>query len=321
MSKKRKSYKNIKLEQQELEATTIGVFENRKKSSIGIVVIMTIFILAVFFLPEISNLADKYLNPVTPITPNPNPSPSTPTTPDPNEPDDDDYGNTFYNLGSELVITRDDITINGITLDSTNNTLNFKVINNTNSSLVIGNLNYYLELYNSEQTLIGRLKITGLESVANNYPITYKKSISESIANSLISVTLIKRDVNEYPAVTLNTNEEGNGSLICTNENETVTYKFHENALKEVSNELRRLSIEDTYYVDYNDNKIASNNYNTKTGITSSFIEYTEGYTITTTVNLNESNRLYIYSADTFNLNTEPQVVKFELEAQGFKCN
>lgn len=317
---KRAIYKNVKLEQQELESTTIGEFENRKKTSFSIFVILSIFVLVIVFLPEISELADKYLHPTTPM-PNPPANIKPPVNPTPNDNDKENYGNTFYNLASDLVITRDDIVVSNLSVDAINKKLNFTVLNNTKGSIILNDLNYYLELYNSEKTLLERIKITGLENVANNFSINFEKPITQLTTDSVALLTLIKRETNEYPSVIINSNEEGNGSLVCTSDYETITYKFTNDALKELSSEIKHTTNEERYYVDYQENKNASINYNTKTGITSSFIEYNEGYTISSSVNLNEANRLYIFNADSFSLNTEPKVVKFEMEAQGFKCS
>ena len=79
----KKKYKNVKIEQEELKPIAIGAFESRKKTSLGIFVILTLFVLAVIFLPQISEFIDEYLNPTpsTPVTPN-NPTPEEPAEPD-----------------------------------------------------------------------------------------------------------------------------------------------------------------------------------------------------------------------------------------------
>ena len=59
MAKKR--YKNIKIEQEELKPIAIGEFESRRKTSIGIFIILTIFVLVVIFLPQISSIINEYL--------------------------------------------------------------------------------------------------------------------------------------------------------------------------------------------------------------------------------------------------------------------
>ena len=107
---------------------------------------------------------------------------------------------------------------------------------------------------------------------------------------------------------------------MCSNTHEKVTYKFSAEKLKEVTSEASYLSTDSNYQEQYEANKLKANNYNSKLGIASTFFEHENGYNITTIVNLNEIDRIYIFNADSFKLDTAPKVVKFEMEAQGFKC-
>ncbi|MCM1052538.1 MAG: hypothetical protein NC483_00985 [Ruminococcus sp.] len=320
MAKKQK-FKNVKLEQQELQPTTIGAFENRKKSSLGTFLILAIFILVIVFLPEISEYVDAYFNPVinVPGTNGNNPVNSNPT-PDPGE-DVKDYNNEFYALTSDLVVKRDDISLSNISIDLESNTMNFQVANVTQGSLVLGDLNYYLELYNADKTLLERVKITGTESVAPNYPREYKKKILTTTAVNFDTFLLVTKDAQDYPNFSINSDEDGKGSLVCRTDNETITYKFTSGALKELTSEYRHSINDVNYATEYTENKNKATNYNSKSGVVSSFIEYNEGYTITSNINLSEASRQYIFNADTFKLDTEPKIVKFEMEAQGFTCN
>lgn len=317
MAKKR--IKNIKLEQEELKSTTIGVFENRKKSSIGIFFIMSIFVLAVVFLPQISEYIEAYLHPSTPPTVNPGTAPK-----DPNKPsvdDEPDYADTFYTLAEDLKIERNDITVDTIILNNEESTLSFKVTNNSNSALIIGDLNYFMELYNDNQTLLARIKLTGDTSVMNKYSQTLTKNINSNTLSSAKSIVLVKKNSSDYPAVDINTTEDGTGILVCTKEHEKVTYKFSNGSLKEVTSEISYLKTDEGYAETYENNKKLSNTYNGKTGVVSTFFEYPDvGYNITTNVNLKESGKLYIFNADSFLEDTEPKVVSFEMEAQGFSC-
>ncbi len=320
MAKKQK-FKNVKLEQQELQPTTIGAFENRKKSSLGTFLILATFILVIIFLPQLSELIDTYFNPVVnvpgttgnnPIKPNP--------TPDPGE-DDDNYNDEFYTLTADLVVKRKDINLSNISIDTASNTMSFQVTNVTQGSLVIGDLNYYLELYNSDNTLMERVKLTGIESVAPNNPKNYKKKISANTAAALDKFLLVTKSTDDYPSFNVNFDENGQGSLICRNANEIVTYKFTNGALKELTSEVKHSTTETDYLTEYTENKNLATNYNSKSGIVSSFIEYSEGYTVTSNINLSEASRQYIFNADTFKLDTETKIVKFEMEAQGFTCS
>jgi len=125
MARKKKRYKNIKLEQTELTPTAIGMFESRRKSSIGTIIILGIFILAVIFLPNISEYIDKYLNPTLGTSNKPTSPSKKPTIPD--APDDND--DNFTAFVDNLVVTNDDITVSNFIIDTTTLTLSYDVTN------------------------------------------------------------------------------------------------------------------------------------------------------------------------------------------------
>jgi hypothetical protein len=314
MARKNKRYKNIKLEQNELTPTAIGIFESKKKSAIGTVVILGIFILAVIFLPDISEYVNKYIN----QTPGTTPKPTTPNN-KPNTPPKDNDDN-FTAFVDNLKITNDDITISNFVIDEVNLTISYDVTNNLNNSENMEALNYYLEIYNTEQTLIERVKLANEITLSNGAFTTFKRNITTESATTIGFIAIIKKTINDYPLVELTNNEGGIGSMVCSNAHEKVTYKFNEEKLKEVTHEASYLNTETNYQALYEANKLKANNYNSKLGIASTFFEHENGYNITTIVNLNEIVRTYIFNADSFKIDTEPKVVKFEMEAQGFKC-
>lgn len=317
MAKKGK-YKSIKLEQDELNPITIGRFESRKKSSFGIFIIMSIFILVVIFLPEISSKVDEYLNP--PVTPNPGSVTPKPTIPTGEEDDDDeeDYADTFYNFATDLKIERKDILVDSFILDQNNKTLSFKVTNNSNTSLNLNELNYYLELYNKEQTLIERVKVTG-DTVSSKTTLNFTKNITEDASLNMALLVLVKKQASDYPSVVIGSGD-GNGTLACSRVGEELTYKFKENGLEETTSVVSFKNTEENYLEKYTTHKELATKYNSKTGVTSTFIDLPDGYTITTTVNLKEASRINIFNADSFDFGTNPSVVKFEMEAQNFTC-
>lgn len=315
MARKKKRYKNIKLEQTELTPTAIGLFESRKKSSIGTVVILGIFILTVIFLPNISEYVNNYLNKVPgtstkPSNPGKKPTPEKPTIGDDN----------LIAFVDNLKVTNEDITVSNFVIDSINLTISYDITNNLSNSKNIEELNYYLEIFSTEQTLIERVKLSDEIILNSGAFTTIKRTIKEESATTIGFISIIKKNVNEYPIVELNKNEDGSSSLVCRNTNEKVTYKFSEDKLKEVTSEANYLITETNYQELYEINKVKANNYNNKLGIISTFFENENGYNITTSVNLNEISRIYIFNADSFKLDTEPKVVKFEMEAQGFTC-
>lgn len=312
---KKKRIKNFKLEQEELQPLTIGVFESRKKSSIGTVVILLLFVLFIVFLPQISDIVNSYLNPEVPSV-----NPSNPVNPvEPGDNPDPGAEEDFYEYTTDLKITNDDITVSNFIVDTTNNTLSYTITNNGDSQDIEA-LNYYIEIYNSDRTLIERVKLASELNLLSGAYRSITKNISSDAATTVGYIVLIKKTIVEYPEVNLNISGDGSSSLVCTINHEKVTYKFKESKLKELISEVT-YKIEDVNYETIlEEHKILVNNYNSKTGAVSTMFEYEGGYNITTSVNLSEASRLYVFNADSFSLDTEPKVVKFEMEAQGFKC-
>ncbi len=313
--KEKRKYKNIKLEQNELVSTPIGMFENRRISSVSTVIILGIFILAVIFMPQIYEYINAYLNPKTPTPIEPS-TPIKPSVPD-DIPSNDDH---FSPYTETLSIVTDDIIVNNIVVNKETNTISYDVTNNLTKSQNLEELNYYLEIFNTEQTLLERVKLADDYNVASGAFRHYEKEISSDSATTIGFLSLPKKTTQDYPLVELKNAEDGNGSLVCTKDNEKVTYKFVDNKLKELTSEISYLSSIPNYAESLQTNQLQVSVYNNKIGIASTLFEYEAGYNITTNVNLNETERLYIFSADSFKLDTEPKVVKFEAEAQRFKC-
>lgn len=315
----KKKYKNIKVEQDELKPIAIGEFENRKKTSIGIFIILTIFVLVVIFLPEISSIVNEYLNP-TPIV-KPTPTPDDPD--DSKEPEDPDQNvdEEFYAYVENLKIEREEVIVSDIKIDAINNTLTYNVTNNTNNYQDIEELNYYIEIYNTERTLLERVKLVNEGVLAAGAFKAYTKNISSSTSQAIGYIVLVQKTEEDYPAITLTEDTEGNANLVCKNNHETITYNFKNSKLQGLTSAVQYLTTDLDYENIYNNYQSLVNNYNTTKGITSTIFNNTSGFNITTIVDLEEASRTYIFNADTFKLDTDPKVVSFEMEAQGFDCN
>ena len=313
----RKKIKNFKLEQDELKPLTIGIFESRKKSSLGIFVILTFFVLVIFFLPEISDYINDLLYPKPSII-----IPNDPVVPvDPDIDDNPSLDDSFYLYSTDLKIANDDISVDGFAVDTTNNTLTYK-ISNIGNNTDIEALNYYIEIYNGERTLIERVKLANNLILASGSSRSLTRNISNDAALNIGYVVLIKKTIAEYPEVSLTTSEDGNSLLVCSKEHEKITYKFENEKLKELTSVVSYSNTDNDYEKAYDNIKTTSQGYNSKTGVSSTLIGDTtnETFSLVTNVNLNEASRFYIFNADSFKLDTIPKVVNFEMEAQGFKC-
>ncbi len=315
----RKHYKNVKLEQNELNPTTIGEFENRKKSSVGIFVVMTLFVIAIIFLPQISDAINKYMESRNPVYNPGGVTPENPINPNPGD-DTPNYADTFYDLAVNLKIEREDITVDSFVASAETGTLSFKVTNNTDKSFTLEELNYYLELYSEDKTLLDRTKLTGTDSIGSKGVVTLKKTFPLNVVRGLHSLVLVKKQVNEYPASNMTVNQDGTGSLVCSNDHEVVTYKFKDDKLNSLTSEVNYKVDEEGYTSIHKDYIDLATNYNSLKGISSSVFELSDSFRVTTSVDLTNASRTYIFNADTFRENTESKVVKFEMEAQGFSC-
>ena len=315
----KKKYKNFKVEQDELKPMAIGAFESRKKTSIGTFIILTIFVLVVIFLPQLSEIVNEYLNP--PVNPPVNPvTPEEPVTPD--DPDDDNNEDeTFYEYTSDLRIEREELVVSNINIDATTATLSYSVTNNTTSYQDMEELNYYIEIYNADRTLLERVKLVSPGLLAGGAFENYTRVIDATTASTAGYLVLVQKTTDDYPEVTLETNAAGNASLVCSNNHETVTYEFNNNALRSVTSVIEYLTTDANYTEMYTNYQTLAETYNTTAGITSTFINSTLGFNITTIVDLEDASRTFIFNADTFELDTEPKVVSFEMEALGFDCD
>ena len=310
MAKKKAT--NFKIEQDELKPITVGYFESRKKSSLGIFIILSMFTLIIIFLPQISNFINNFLDSGNTTTPGYKPNSQIDV---PKEEETDDK--TYYDYATDLLIADENINLSDFILDESNQTLSFKVINNSRTNLL--DLNYYLELYNDNHTLLERIKLVTKENVLAGETKDMIKYLSDDAIN-VKQFTLSKLDVNEYPVLNLTPNLNGEASLVCENSHEKITYTFNNNKLKKLESEVNYLNTDDNYNDIYNEYRSIPNSYNVLDGISSTFFESATGFSIFTDVNLENASRTYIFNADTFNLDTEAKVVSFEMESQGFDC-
>lgn len=310
----RKKIKNMKIEQEELKPITVGVFESRKKSSIGTFLILTIFIVAIYFLPQISDKINEYLHP-TPNVPIKPEEPSNPITPE----DPDENEDKLYAYSDTLKIVDDEIMIDTILVNSDNQTISY-IITNNGKAQNIEELNYYLEIFNSDKTLLERVKLASDLNLASGAFRNITKNIKTTTASDIGYIALVQKTVDEYPEVELSSFVDGTGSIVCSREHEKVTYKFEKNELRGFTSEVSYQTTDLDYETIYESQSSLANTYNNKVGISSTMFSYDMGYNITTIVNLSEASRTYIFNADTFELDTIPKVVIFEMEAQNFVC-
>jgi len=311
----KKQIESFKIDEEELKPVTIGTFESRKKNSIGIFFILSLFVIFIFFLPKISSLINEYLKPAKPNIPNQsNPGHVI----NPSEDDNPSLEERFVQYTENLKISNEDITLTNIRVDVNNSELIYTITNN-GKKMDIDELNYYIEIYNNEKTLIERVKLVSNLVLESGAYREITKKISSDAANSIGYIILVKKTTVEYPEVSMQI-ENDIGSIVCTKDHEKITYRFNDYQLKEVISEISYKVEDENYENILIEQKKLVNSYNNKEGVISTLVEYETGYNIITNVNLKNISDTYIFNADIFKLGTIPKVVSFEMEAQGFDC-
>ena len=306
MAKKKK----VVIIDEELTPTVLKTIKEKKGSVIWLIFIFAIFVAAVIYLPDIAVYVNDYLNP-TVSTPN------IPSGTDNGSNDNEEEGEEVikYDFTSELQITDGDILLSDFAI--TNNELTFRITNNGTETLDFSELNYFLELYNSNLMLLQRIMVSDI-TIASGRNTTVSYDLTNVNVSSL-SFEQITED--GYPAHILTTDENGNATLTCVKNYETVNYLLINNQVQTIEDTFVVSATDENYSTLYSSYQALATTYNTIGGITSNVSVENNVLTFRTDINLSTVsegtfNNIIYYPKD-----TDAKVINFELEANGYTCN
>jgi hypothetical protein len=314
MSKKNKiDYKNLKINEENLAITKIGDMPSEEKSPIFLLIVFGIFLIFVFFLP---NIVDYITSSNQSSEVESSKETDTSNTTDLEE----EQEITYYDISATLSITLED-TLKLDNFNISNNTLSFRITNNGDSRFNFNDQNYFIEIYNQYNTLLERV-IMDKDSISKDSSKDYSYEISSTTAVNASKIIFVTKDEDDYPVVNLTTNENGEEVLTCSKDSEEITYNFKDDKLITITDILNytKTTSDLTYQNDLAlwQSKVAT--YNNISGISSSFVESANGFVVNTVVDvlnakIASASNDYYYSSD-----TEGKVVSFEMEARGFSC-
>ena len=138
MAKKKKfSYKDLKVNEEELSITKIGEMPNENKSPAFLFLIFGILIVFVFFLPEVVKYFEKDSTIIT----------ESPSTSEENKEEELPLNElVYYDLNSSLKVNLEDgIKISNFVVND--NSLSFTITNNKMGKFYFSKRNYFIELY------------------------------------------------------------------------------------------------------------------------------------------------------------------------------
>lgn len=305
MAKKKIDYKNVKINQEGLSTTVIGELPNEKKGPIFVLFLFILLLAIVFFLPDIVDFINEKNNKVVV-----DPSTSNPSTSD-NNPSEGENAE-IYELSENLSITLDKVlTINNFKIED--NKISYTITNQGENRYYFNRFNYFLEIYNADNTLLERI-ILEKSGINKDETKTYSYNINSETASQAQKIVFVNIPIAGYSIVDL-----VNDTLVCTNNYQTITYKFLENKLISIGDVINYNNSDYKDVLTSYQNK--ATNYNSINGVQSNIMESTIGFVFNTNIDLKEADISKLDNDTYYALDTEAKIVNFEMEARGFSCN
>ena len=302
----KKVVNQVVIKDEELTPTTLGVYSNKGKSPIGLILIILIFLALLIFLPNI----ETYYNKLTGKDNEPT------FTTDEEITNDDDNNETEvkkYPISSDTVIEESNYTVSNIGF--TSNILTLSIANNGTEALDLDD--YYLELYNDKDVFIERVKVSEkvlTSSSSDNFTYTIKTQPTQ--------IVFIKRTKDDYPKVELRTNEMKQGVLSCIKANEQLIYTFNSDSLSKIKYEYTASNINDqNYSVELYNKQKSAQTYNTYSGVSAEVTNTGDGYKFIVDIVTSSQDIEKLDIDGMYKGGTLPSEIKFKEEAKGFTCN
>ena len=180
---------------------------------------------------------------------------------------------------------------------------------------------YYLEVYSSSNQLLAAVKLTGsLDIDTKDVELTSSKLNFNSEYTYSAKIVHMKED--DYPAVTISSDESGIGSLTCTLKNSTIEYVFKNNYLISI-NDTTTYAIADYSNQEYLNFKRLYDSKAQALGDIASVTEVENGFTFRANINLEDPAFKMPSAVNDYNyyaMDTEAKVVSYSQIGKGYDC-
>ncbi len=214
-------------------------------------------------------------------------------------------------LEKDAILTDEKIFIENIKIS--NNKISYKITAKASDNLSLKF--YYLEIYDINQKLLGKIKLTGYVGSASN---NKTDDLSFKTNSSGYYLKLINAENENIADLNVNT-------LTCSLNNNTYTYTFENNLLTVVKQELSESNKEDlnTYMTSLTNSKAKSDLIKTFEGSISAVEESDNGYTFTATLDLSKIKVTDLGDYADYNYysyNTLSKLISYDMIFKGFDC-
>lgn len=307
----RRNKNKIMLEDVELKPQVIG-YTYQKKSNLGrVIFVFAIFILAVFYIDEISVFINDFIGKDTAQAIKQNVE----NNKQEKEPEKDSGEIVFNIVDVNLSIKEKDIVLNNF--EKENNKLTFDITNNAKVSVNYSTKKYYIETYTENKTLIERVKID-IPSITPGDKITNEVELR----NDFYYLVFVEKNNEDYPAIELQNDDTGNATLTCIKDNDTLVYTFKDMKLQRIEHKVINNDTTNTdYYNKYYENQAKINMLKEIDGVTANFSGSLSGFSSSVLIELSKANLSKVKEKYYYGYNEEAKVVSFEMQTYGFVCN
>lgn len=316
---KRNKKEQIVINNEELQTTTLGYLEDEKRGPFGLIFLFLIFIVFAFFLPEITNYVNKLIGKNTTGIIEP--------TIDPTKKDDKDNNEEeakMYDIADSLTFDYTSIKFSEFKKYEDNNKyyISFRLDNNSDKMIDLSKSKYFIETYSEDKTLLERHIFNYIKLNTKSYT-TEIIELSYDEYNKANKIIISYKTLEDYPEVTLNIDSNSEYILSCSNSKNKLIYTFNKDSkLVRINDTVNYANDNSSNYanalINYR-NQVA--NFNNIDGISSSLVEITTGFTVTTDVNVKTVNLNSVNNSNYYGTDAIPKEVKFEMESRGYNCN
>lgn len=307
----RRNKNKIILEDVELKPQVIG-YTYQKKSNLGrVIFVFAIFILAVFYIDEISVYINEFIGKDTAQAIKQNAEKNKQD----KKPEVDNQEIVYNIVDVNLSIKEEDLLLNNF--EKENNKLKFDVTNNAKVSVNYSLKKYYVETYTENKTLIERVKID-IPSLTPNDKVTSEIELK----NEFYYLVFVEKTNEDYPSIELQSDEIGNATLTCIKDNDTLVYTFKDMKLQRIEHKVINNDTTNTdYYNKYYENQAKINMLKEIDGVTANFSGSLSGFSSSVLIELSKANLSKVKEKYYYGYNEEAKVVSFEMQTYGFVCN
>ncbi|MGN1379706.1 MAG: hypothetical protein ACI4XR_04885 [Bacilli bacterium] len=307
MAKKKK----IDIASNPLQSVTIGRTDKKKHGWIGSVILFVLFILIIYFLPDIQKAYKEYLynkafnnNTINNTIP-------TDDNIENNTTSENTINEVLYDINNENQIEINDTTFTNIKFDAGN--ISFIINNNGDTDINLTEKGYFMKLYDENSYLQKIIKINENVNSKSSKSISYKLDIIPS------KYLIVQINEEDYDLIMLTVDSENKSSLTCNNEIETLIYYFQNDKLYRLEDHIKYSKINSDYESMYNKYYSYVVSYNIENGISTSISSNENEFAYSFSIDYNQFTKnidnIYYYKKD-----VSPIKINYEMKAMDFDC-